>query len=133
MENWSLCSLQQRLMAGAFGFPFIPTNSVSGSNIASENRDHFMEMNDPFGSEKNTGFLYYPPKPYLLVEEKDNSLATKIISLPDLSRPHRVKQDNGWGSAELSFVIENGMIKSFNSKTGTALEKFSLYSSTPFS
>src|SRR5512143_2953824 len=28
MENWTLNSLQQRLMAGAFGVPFMPTKSV---------------------------------------------------------------------------------------------------------
>lgn len=69
------------------------------------------------GAEKEVGFLYYPPKPYLLIETKDDNTVTSIITLPDLSRPHRVKQDNGWGSAELGFEIENGMIKSFNSKT----------------
>ena len=69
------------------------------------------------GTEKETGFLYYPAKPFLLVEMKDENIATKIISLPNLSRPHRVKQNNGWGAAELGFEIENGMIKSFNSKT----------------
>jgi len=31
MENWSLNSLQQRLMAGAFGVPFMPTRSVLGA------------------------------------------------------------------------------------------------------
>lgn len=66
---------------------------------------------------ENLGFLYYPPKPYLLIETKGENLTTKIISLPDLSNPHRVKQDNGWGTAELGFTIENGMIKTFNSKT----------------
>jgi len=69
------------------------------------------------GTQKEVGFLYYPPKPYLLIETKDDNTVTSIISLPDLSRPHRVKQDNGWGSAELGFEVENGMIKSFNSKT----------------
>jgi len=57
IENWSLCSLQQRLMAGAFGFPFIPTRSVSGSDIASENRDYFKEIHDPFNSEEKTGIV----------------------------------------------------------------------------
>lgn len=75
----------------------------------------FYEEND--GDLKETGFLYYPPKPYLLIETKDGNAVTSIISLPDLSKPHRVKQTKGWGSSELGFEIENGMIKSFNSKT----------------
>jgi acyl CoA:acetate/3-ketoacid CoA transferase alpha subunit len=33
MENWTLNSLQQRLMAGALGVPFMPTKSILGSSI----------------------------------------------------------------------------------------------------
>lgn len=57
MENWSLCSLQQRLMAGAFGVPFMPTRSVSGSNIATDNRGCFREIDDPFNSQKKAGVV----------------------------------------------------------------------------
>lgn len=69
------------------------------------------------GKLKNTGFLYYPAKPYLLIETKDKNTVTSVISLPDTSNPHRVKQRKGWGTAELGFEIDNGMIKSFNSKS----------------
>ena len=77
--------------------------------------DFYEEQSD--GKQKDAGFLYYPPKPYILIETKGDNTVTSIISLPDMSRPHRVKQDNGWGSAELGFEVKNGMIKSFNSKT----------------
>lgn len=50
-ENWSLCSLQQRLMAGALGVPFFPTRSISGSRMAGDNRYCFQEINNPFGDE----------------------------------------------------------------------------------
>jgi len=53
MENWTLNSLQQRLMAGAFGLPFMPTRSVSGSSMASENEAAFKSIEDPFGSGKS--------------------------------------------------------------------------------
>ena len=56
-ENWSLCSLQQRLMAGAFGFPFIPTRSVAGSGIAADHVNLFKEIEDPFGSGAKTGIV----------------------------------------------------------------------------
>lgn len=55
MENWTLHSLQQRLMAGAFGLPFMPTRSVSGSSMASENETSFKSIEDPFGSGKSIG------------------------------------------------------------------------------
>jgi acyl CoA:acetate/3-ketoacid CoA transferase alpha subunit len=57
LENWSLCSLQQRLMAGALGVPFLPTRSVLGSSIASDNKESFREMEDPFGSEEKVGIV----------------------------------------------------------------------------
>lgn len=55
MENWSLLSLQQRLMAGALGVPFIPTRSVMGSSIARDNVTTFNEMADPFGTGETIG------------------------------------------------------------------------------
>jgi acyl CoA:acetate/3-ketoacid CoA transferase alpha subunit/acyl CoA:acetate/3-ketoacid CoA transferase beta subunit len=57
LENWSLCSLQQRLMAGALGVPFVPTRSVAGSDIATDNAESFKVMEDPFGSHSRTGIV----------------------------------------------------------------------------
>ena len=55
LENWTLNSLQQRLMAGAFGVPFMPTRSVLGSSIAEDNEASFKTMDDPFGSGTKVG------------------------------------------------------------------------------
>ena len=57
LENWSLCSLQQRLMAGALGVPFMVTRSVMGSSIASDNAEAFKVMEDPFGSGEAVGMV----------------------------------------------------------------------------
>jgi len=56
-ENWSLCSLQQRLMAGAMGVSFMPTRSIAGSNMALDNRGAFQEIDDPFGSDAKIGLV----------------------------------------------------------------------------
>ena len=56
-ENWSLLSLPQRLMAGAFNLPFMPTNSLSGSSLVQEIQDSFCEMSDPFGSGTKVGLV----------------------------------------------------------------------------
>ena len=37
IENWSLLTLVQRLMAASLGLPFVPTNSLSGSGMETEN------------------------------------------------------------------------------------------------
>ncbi len=55
LENWTLNSLQQRLMAGALGVPFMPTRSVLGSSIAADNEASFKSMDDPFGSGAKVG------------------------------------------------------------------------------
>lgn len=57
LENWSLLSLQQRLMAGALGVGMISTRSIMGSTMALDNRDSFLEMEDPFNSGKKVGVL----------------------------------------------------------------------------
>lgn len=55
IENWTLNSLQQRLMAGALGVPFMPTRSVVGSSIAEDNQAVFKTIDDPFGSGTQVG------------------------------------------------------------------------------
>jgi acyl CoA:acetate/3-ketoacid CoA transferase alpha subunit/acyl CoA:acetate/3-ketoacid CoA transferase beta subunit len=55
LENWTLNSLQQRLMAGALGVPFMPTRSVLDSGIAEDNKAFFKTMDDPFGSGIKVG------------------------------------------------------------------------------
>ena len=57
IENWSLLTLTQRLMAGAFDLPFLPTKSIAGSSMAQENQDSFHEIPDPFGSGTKTGLV----------------------------------------------------------------------------
>jgi len=57
LENWTLNSLQQRLMAGAFGFPFMPTRSVLGSELAADNEGSFKTVEDPFGSGAEVGLV----------------------------------------------------------------------------
>jgi len=55
LENWTLNSLQQRLMAGAWGVPFMPTRSVVGTSIAADNAASFKTIDDPFGSRTKVG------------------------------------------------------------------------------
>jgi acyl CoA:acetate/3-ketoacid CoA transferase alpha subunit/acyl CoA:acetate/3-ketoacid CoA transferase beta subunit len=55
LENWSLCSLQQRLMAGALGVSFLPTRSMARSSMALANQESFQEIDDPFGGEARVG------------------------------------------------------------------------------
>jgi acyl CoA:acetate/3-ketoacid CoA transferase alpha subunit/acyl CoA:acetate/3-ketoacid CoA transferase beta subunit len=55
LENWTLNSLQQRLMAGAMGVPFMPTRSVTGTSIAEDNEASFKTVDDPFGSGARIG------------------------------------------------------------------------------
>ncbi|MFC1925401.1 CoA-transferase [Chloroflexota bacterium] len=52
IENWSLLTLTQRLMAGALGVPFMPTRSLGGSTMAEDNRESLREIEDPFGVGK---------------------------------------------------------------------------------
>jgi len=51
LENWTVLSLSQALMAGALNLPFMPTNSVTGTTMAEENRQSFHMIQDPFGKQ----------------------------------------------------------------------------------
>lgn len=62
------------------------------------------------------GFEYYPPKPYLLVQNTEKGRDVKLISLPDLTRKRLIKHQAGWGTNEFGFKTDNGMIAEFNQK-----------------
>jgi len=57
IENWSLHTIVQRLMAGAMGLPCMPTRSLLETTTAKENVGSFMELRDPFGSGERVGLV----------------------------------------------------------------------------
>jgi len=54
IENWSLLTMIQRLMAAALNLPFMPTRSLEGSSIAEENEERrlYKKIVDPFNGEE---------------------------------------------------------------------------------
>lgn len=63
---------------------------------------------------KDKGFLYYPPKPYLVVEPTEKGEKVRVVVLPDLKNASRVRQNPGWGTTQFSFSTTNGVITTFN-------------------
>jgi len=71
--------------------------------------------------KKETGVRFYTLKPYLLVEymaEKDNTVKTTVIYLPDLSDPQFMVMKPGIGSSELKMAFKNSALESY----GTAID-----------
>ena len=63
-----------------------------------------------------TGLKFYSAKPYLLVElkaEKDMTVKTTIVYLPDLSNPQYLNVKPGFGSNELKMAFTNGILNSY--------------------
>lgn len=56
-QHWSFYSLTQRLMAAAQGFPWVPTYSLIGSDMARDNAAEFRVIDDPLGSGREVGLL----------------------------------------------------------------------------
>jgi acyl CoA:acetate/3-ketoacid CoA transferase alpha subunit/acyl CoA:acetate/3-ketoacid CoA transferase beta subunit len=56
-EHWSYLTLTLRLMAGAMGVPALPTKSLCGSSMETDNKDSFFRMPDPFGSGESLNFV----------------------------------------------------------------------------
>ena len=70
---------------------------------------------DP-GLKNETGLRYYTLKPYLLVEyraEKDNTVKTTVVYLPDLGNPQYLVLKTGIGSNELKMTFSNGALTSY--------------------
>ena len=57
LENWSMLSLTQALMAGALNLPFIPTRSIIGSSLADDNKHAIRIVDDVFGSGEKVALI----------------------------------------------------------------------------
>jgi acyl CoA:acetate/3-ketoacid CoA transferase alpha subunit/acyl CoA:acetate/3-ketoacid CoA transferase beta subunit len=57
IENWTMRTIPQRLMAGAMGWDFIPTQSLIGSSMEKENKEFFKVIEKPFSKQGKIGLL----------------------------------------------------------------------------
>lgn len=57
IENWTMRTIPQRLLAGALGWDFMPTRSLIGSSMATENKDDFQVIDHPFAKGGRIGLL----------------------------------------------------------------------------
>jgi acyl CoA:acetate/3-ketoacid CoA transferase alpha subunit/acyl CoA:acetate/3-ketoacid CoA transferase beta subunit len=59
IENWSMLTISQRLLAGALGVPFLTTRSIVGSTMAHENAaaGAYAEVEDPFNPGRKQGVV----------------------------------------------------------------------------
>lgn len=76
------------------------------------------------GLNNETGLRYFTLKPYLLVEyqaEKDNTVKTSVVFLPDLSAPQYMKLKPGIGSSELKMTFSNSALESYGVTTDSQL------------
>ena len=56
-EDWTMLTLNLRILAGAMGLPFLPTKSICGSTMEKENAENFHLMSDPFGESDGVGLV----------------------------------------------------------------------------
>jgi acyl CoA:acetate/3-ketoacid CoA transferase alpha subunit/acyl CoA:acetate/3-ketoacid CoA transferase beta subunit len=77
IENWTMLTISQRLMAGALGVPFLTTRSIVGSTMAEENAaaGAYAEMDDPFNPGQRQGIVraYNPDITFLHAWAADKS------------------------------------------------------------
>jgi len=66
--------------------------------------------------KNKTGLRYYTLKPYLLVEyraEKDNTVKTSVVYLPDLANPQYLEFKTGIGSNDIKLTFTNSSLTSY--------------------
>ena len=66
--------------------------------------------------KKETGLRFYTLRPYLLVEykaEKDNTVKTSVVYLPDLSDPQYLKARTGIGRNDIKMTFANSALASY--------------------
>ena len=59
LENWTMLTIAQRLLAGAMGVPFLSTRSITGSSLATERlaSGNYAELPDPFDPGRVQGVI----------------------------------------------------------------------------
>ncbi|MBN1656491.1 MAG: hypothetical protein JXA30_22160 [Deltaproteobacteria bacterium] len=57
IENWTMLTITERLLAGAMGWEVIPTRSLIGSSMEIDNADFFKVIDNPFDSQAKIGLL----------------------------------------------------------------------------
>jgi hypothetical protein len=78
---------------------------------------------DP-GMKNESGLKFYTVRPYLLVElrsEKDNTIKTSVIYLPDVSNPQYMRMKPGMGSNEIKLAFTNSVLNTYGSVTESQL------------
>jgi len=101
IENWSLYSLTLRLMAGAMGIGFMPTTSVLNSTMAQDNRESFVEMENPFCPGNKLGLVKSLNPDIAVVHGWASDLNGNIILAPAI-----LSGEGEWGA----FASKQGVI-----------------------
>ncbi len=57
VENWTMLTLAQRLLAGALNLPYIPTCSILGSSLEDDLGDQFRRAPNPFNPTETIGLI----------------------------------------------------------------------------
>lgn len=77
IENWTMLTISQRLLAGAMGVPFLTTRSLTGSSLATERQvtGDYAELPDPFnpGSVQGVIRAYSPDIAFVHVWAADRA------------------------------------------------------------
>jgi acyl CoA:acetate/3-ketoacid CoA transferase alpha subunit/acyl CoA:acetate/3-ketoacid CoA transferase beta subunit len=77
IENWTMLTISQRLLAGAMGVPFLTTRSLTGSSLATERQvtGDYAELPDPFnpGSVQGVIRAYNPDIAFVHVWAADRA------------------------------------------------------------
>jgi hypothetical protein len=76
------------------------------------------------GLKNETGLRFYTLKPYLLVEylaEKDKTVKTTVVFLPDMASPQYMVLKPGVGSSELKMAFKNSALESYGVATDSQL------------
>jgi acyl CoA:acetate/3-ketoacid CoA transferase alpha subunit/acyl CoA:acetate/3-ketoacid CoA transferase beta subunit len=82
IENWSLCTLVQRLLAGALAVPFLPTRSLERSGLAEENAEGTLaHVRNPFGEGEQLVLRALTPD-YTLVHGWAADSAGNVLARP---------------------------------------------------
>jgi acyl CoA:acetate/3-ketoacid CoA transferase alpha subunit/acyl CoA:acetate/3-ketoacid CoA transferase beta subunit len=84
LENWTMLTISQSLLAAAMGVPFLATRSLAGSDMARELEKHgaYAELDDPFHPGQRQGVVRATPPDLSFVHAWAADAAGNAVCFP---------------------------------------------------
>ena len=113
IENWTVLTFPQRLLAGALGVEWLPTHSIMGSSMAEENREDFWVTESPDGERVGMVRALRPDLTLIHAWAADKA-GNVLLTPPYAENVHSLVAAKEGALVTVEKVVETGFLKRYS-------------------